>query len=384
MQHTDLLVAAEKLSAEFRGQADEIERQRRIPAEISEKMAKAGFYLQGAPAHAGGLEVPPTLSSQVIETLAQGDASCAWVAFIGSTSGTALSGVSQVVAKEILSKPDVLITGVFAPNGRAEKVADGFNVTGRWQWGSGSQNADWILGGCMLFENGEPMLNKAGHPRNHMVIMPASEVEYIDTWHVSGLCGSGSLDYQVTNLFVPHERVVGLSPRDAPKTPLYAFPNFALLALGIGAVCMGIARAAISELIQLSTHKKRIGARKTIGHKSTAQITLAEAEAKLRSARLFYYDALEKAWECAQIDLAVSMEQRRDLRLATTHAVMTCASVVDDMYNLAGGASVYRNSPLQRHFRDIHVATQHIMVAPSTLETIGSLLFGLDANVTNL
>ena len=63
---------------------------------------------------------------------------------------------------------------------------------------------------------------------------------------------------------------------------------------------------------------------------------------------------------------------------------MACAQVVDEMYNLGGGSSVYKSSRLQRYFRDVHVATQHIMVAPSTLETIGGHLFGLDANVATL
>ena len=60
---------------------------------------------------------------------------------------------------------------------------------GRWQWGSGSQNADWIMGGCMLTKNGEPILDKSGNPANHMMIMPADKVELLDTWHVSGLKG---------------------------------------------------------------------------------------------------------------------------------------------------------------------------------------------------
>ena len=380
-----LLASATELSQQFYQRADEIEKARRLPPDVSEQMAKAGFYRMGAPLAVGGLESPPALSSQVVEILAKGDASCAWVTFIGMTSNTALSGIPESTAREVYSDPNTLMTGVFAPTGTAERMDGGFLVSGRWQWGSGSQNAKWVLGGCMMTENGEPMLDENGRPRSHMVIMPTSEIEYLDTWYVSGLCGTGSLDYQVQELFVPDERVVGyLREGRLPVTPLYAFPNITFLALGIGAVCMGMARAAIDELVQLAVSKRRVGARKTISEQQTAQVKLAQAEADLRSARLFYYDALEDAWQCAVESKKVDVVQRRNLRLATTNAVIKSVGVVDEMYSLGGGSSVYHNSRLQRYFRDIHVAKSHIMVSPATLETIGGLFFGLDLNVSML
>ncbi len=381
----DVLSAAEQLRGIIYEHADQIESERRIPPDISRQMAEAGFYRMGVPGSIGGAELPPAISSVVFESLARGDASCAWVAFIGATSGTALASIPEAAAAEIFSREDMLITGVFAPTGRARRVDGGFRVSGRWQWGSGSQNADWVLAGCMLYDGEEPMLDGEGRPRSHMMILPAADIEFLDTWHVSGLCGTGSLDYQVDDVFVPEARAVGYLPAPgAPQAPLYAFPNFTFLALGIGAVCMGIARAAIDELVQLAVEKKRRGASKTIAHKSSAQAAVASAEASLRSARLLYYDALARAWESAQASGEVSIEQRRDLRMATTHAVTISADVVDEMYKLGGGASVYRTSRLQRYFRDVHVATQHIMVGPATMETVGSLLFGLETNTSML
>lgn len=380
MTDSELIDAAERLRRVCYEAADEIETQRRVPAEISAQIAAAGFYGMGIPASVGGLETAPAVSSKVIETLARGDASCAWVVFIGVTSGTALAMVPGASARAIYTSPQVMLTGVFAPSGRADKVDGGFRVSGQWQWGSGSQNADWVLGGCMFYDNGAPLLDERGNQRTHMVIMPAGEVEFLDTWHVSGLCGTGSLDYRVNDVFVPDERVSGyMIDRETLRQPLYAFPQFTFLALGIGAVCMGIARAAIDELIDVAVTKKRAGNSATIASKSTSQTKLAQAEADLRSARVFYYHTLEQAWEVARSGGKVSLDVRRDLRLATTNAVMKSAGVVDEMYNLAGGTSVYRRSRLQRHFRDVHVATQHIMVAPQTLEVLGSMYFGNDA-----
>ncbi len=382
---TELLSAAVELGAAFRERSDEIEDARRIPEDVSRSMAEAGFYRMGIPRAVGGLETSPRTSSEVFETLAMGDASCAWVAFIAMTSGTALAAIPQTAARELLRDPLALLTGVFAPTGRAERVQGGFRVSGQWKWGSGSQNARWILGGCTLADQGAPMLDGAGRPRFTMAILPADEVEFVDTWRVSGLCGTGSLDYRAEEVFVPEERVVGFVAEGRPPvTPLYAFPNFTLLALGIGAVCMGIARAAIDDLVQVATSKGRVGSKKTIAEHPLAQAQLARAEADLRSARRLFYGTLDEVWEVALSGEPVGTAQRADLRLATSHAVAKSVSVVSAMYDLGGGASVYKTSRLQRSFRDIHVAKSHIMVAPSTFETVGRVLFGLDVQAASL
>ena len=379
-----LLTTAEALRQEFYERSDDIEKSRRIPPEVSAKIADAGFYRLSVPDYLGGLEAAPAVTSQVFETLARGDASCAWVSFIGTTSGSSLARLPKATAAEIFSDPKKLITGVFAPTGVAEKVDGGFRVTGGWQWGSGSQNADWVMGGCMLKQNGELMLDDKGAPRNHMMMMKKDEIEFEDTWHVAGLRGSGSLDYKAKDVFVPEERAVGFLRNDFAPSPLYAFPNFTFLALGIGAVCLGIARGAIDELVQLAETKKRVSSKKTVAEQQISQMTLAQAEADLRSARLFYYDALDDAWNSALAGDKVTIEQRRDIRLATTNAVNKSVGVVDEMYALGGGSAVYEKSRLQRHFRDINVAKSHIMVAPSTLETIGRLFFGMPTNTATL
>lgn len=386
MLDTDVLLqAADTLREECYNRSDEIEQARRVPSDLSAKLATAGFYRLGAPAYLGGLEAPPEMSSRIFETLARGDASCGWVAFIGTTSSTALAAIPTTAAKEIFPHADTLLTGVFAPRGTAEKVAGGFRVSGRWQWGSGSQNAAHIMGGCRLQENGEPLLDKRGVPRNHMMIMPKEDIEFIDTWHVAGLRGSGSLDYQATDLFVPEERAVGYLGSDQKEIgALYRFPNFTFLALGIGAVCLGIARAAIDELVTLAVDKRRVSSSKTVAESPLSQMTLAQAEADLRSARLFYYAAIDAAWGNASAGQRVSIEQRRDMRLAVNNAVTKSVAVVDAMYHLGAGSAIYESSRLQRQFRDIHVARSHIMVAPSVLETAGRLFFGLDANVATL
>lgn len=372
------------LGDEVASRAAEIEAARRIPADLSRKMAAASFYRMFVPASVGGAEASPSVGARVFETLARADASVAWVAFIGATSGTALAQIPEATARSVFATPETMIAGVFAPNGKAERTTGGFVAEGRWQWGSGCENAQWILGGCTLVESGQPMKTDGGVPRRHMLLFPARDVEILDTWHVAGLRGTGSTDFRVQSVFVPEDHVVGYLPQDAPARPLYRFPQFTLLALGIGAVALGVARASILELTSLAAGKKRFGSASTIAIRSHSHLEVAGAEARLRSARAFYYEAIEAAWRAANEGTAIPIELRRDLRLATTNAVNEAVKVVDAMYTLAGGASVYESSRLQRQFRDVHVATQHIMVGPGTLETVGRLLLGVDADTSSL
>jgi alkylation response protein AidB-like acyl-CoA dehydrogenase len=378
------ITAAERLAPTFAQRAAEIEHARRIPAEISDAMAAAGFYRLFVPEEYGGYEVSPAEASRVFETLARADASCGWVAFIGATSGSVLARLPAEVAAELYRDPRTLIAGVFAPSGRAELVDGGFRVNGRWQWGSGTQNAQWVLGGCTFSRDGDLLRSSSGVPRNHMLLFASDQVYFHDTWHVSGLRGSGSLDFEVRDAFVPETHAVGYLIQENLPRPLYQFPQFALLALGIGAVALGIARGAIEDLIELAGTKVRAGGTASLASRVHAQLDVASAEATLRSARAFYYEAIETAWTHAVRGTPITVDQRRDIRLATTHAVQASVRVVDAMYTLAGGSSVYESSTLQRRFRDVHVATQHIMVAPTTFETVGRLLLGVETNTQML
>ena len=244
------------------------------------------------------------------ETLAQGDAACGWVAFIAATSGSSLARIETSVAKQMFTSPETMLAGVFAPNGKAVKTGDDYILNGQWQWGSGTQNADWVLAGSMVIDPQQPADAK---PRAHMCLVPKDAIEFLDTWHSTGLRGTGSTDFKLTDQRVPSAHIVGLEVRKMPDTPLFQFPNFTLLALGIAAVSMGIARAALDEFVALAQEKKRASSSTTIAV-AVMQMQIATAEAKLRSARAFYYDSLEQAWSRATAGDPVEIDQRRNLR----------------------------------------------------------------------
>ncbi len=240
------------------------------------------------------------------------------------------------------------------------------------------------MGGCLIVKDGKPEMLPGMIPHTRMFLRPAAQVTIHDTWHVSGLRGTGSNDIEFPPARMHRDYSVGLTVDRPLERPLYLFPPFGLLAIGIGGVALGLARAAIDDVVALAGGKTPEGHRRPLAQRAEAQEKVAEAEALVRSARAWLWDVIGSAWHAAQHAGAVTLEHRRDLRLATTHAVRTAARAVDLMYNLGGGTSVYETSRLQRCFRDIHVATQHMLVATPTLELVGRLFLGLDSEISTL
>lgn len=379
-----LLEAARAFGPELMARAGEFEQARRLPADLARNFADAGFMAMLTPEVYGGLEADPVTFLDVVETLATADGSAAWCVFIGSTSGVTAAYLPEHTAREIY-KPGVITGGVFAPRGRAADKGDGtYEVAGRWQWGSGTQNADWVMGGCFVTKEGKPEILASGLPNMRMFLVPKEKVIFHDTWHVSGLKGTGSTDIEFAPQTIHRDYSVGLTSDTPLARPLYAFPVFGLLTIAIGGVALGLARAAIGALVELAGGKTPEGHRRPLGQRAETQEKVAEAEALVRSARGWLRETVATAWDAAQRDGRLSVEHRRDIRLATTHGTRAAARAVDLMYNLGGGSSVYDTSRLQRCFRDVHVATQHMLVGTPTLELTGKLFLGLDAETSQL
>jgi alkylation response protein AidB-like acyl-CoA dehydrogenase len=267
---------------------------------------------------------------------------------------------------------------VFAPAGRAEVTADGYRLTGKWPFASGCENASWLMGGGLVsrVENSRPEIRS--------FLFPAEQARIHDTWNVAGLCGTGSHHVEVDGVLVPEARTCRLT-EDQPRHdgPLYRFPVFGLLAAGVAAVGLGIGQAAIDAFSDLARNKKAFGGGRTIAHGEFAQREVAGALGHLRAGTSLLTTTCDRVYEAAEQG-ALELAMRADLRLAATHATQCAVRAVDAMYHAGGGTALYRTSSLQRHFRDIHAVTQHIMVSQQTMKTVGRVLLGVDTDVAQL
>jgi alkylation response protein AidB-like acyl-CoA dehydrogenase len=352
------------------------ERERRLPSELLGSLRAAGLLRAGAPAALGAAQAPAAVTLECAETVACGDASAGWCVSIAATSSLLSAYLPDEGALEIFGDADAVAAGVWAPTGKARPVDGGLRVSGRWRFCSGIMHSDYLFAGCVL-DAGEG--GQSGPPILRVVGIPVGELQILDTWHTSGLRGTGSHDAVADDVFVPARRTLSLF--DQPLTvdaPLYRFPIFGFFALSIAAAALGNARGAIDDLVDLAAGKVGLGSSRTLAERPATQAAVAQAEAALRAARAFYYQAIDEAWQAADAPSSepVSVELRAGLRLAATHAVRTAAEIARSMYDLGGGAAIYEDSPLQRRFRDAHTATAHFQVNPASWELTGRLLVG--------
>lgn len=374
-----VVAAAQAFVPELIERSNEFEQLRQLPQDIADELAAAGLYRLCAPVGAGGLDVGVRAMCEAVETLATGNGSAAWCAFIASTSHLTMAGATDAFRASAGEYPGLILAGVFSPSGtavaRSRDGVDGFLVNGHWRWGSGCHNAHWISGA--LTEVGADGAPVEGSTVSRVFFRP-DEVEIHDTWHVSGLRGTGSSDFSATDVWLPADRVVvNIGATAFRDEPVFRFPAFGVLGTPIGAIALGMAQACLDEVATVAQTKMPSGSRRTLAMRPKVHFDFAQAHTELRAARALLYAAIDDVWAKALVG-PTDLDDRVSIRTANSHALHTSVSVIDRMYSIVGGTSVYESSALQRHFRDVHTASQHMMVADSVMELAGRVMLGVD------
>ena len=377
--HAPLLETARAFRPRILAERERIEDGRRLPHDLAQALASAGFFRIFVPEAYGGLDLEPMAAIEVYEELARADASVAWCVWNGNTHWTTVQ-LAPEVAGAIHAEPDVIIANSTRASGKAEVVDSGYRVTGRWALVSGCQLASWMILLCTVHEDGKPRLASVGAPETRFMLCPASACEIIDTWMVGGLRGTGSHDVVVHDLFVPGPYASSPTDPIVLSGSRYRLPLAARIGSGLGAMALGIARCAVDTLVELAVAKRPDRTTQRLCDDHGAQAQIAQAEALVRSARLFLFDSVSRLWGQVMTEGRAAMEARADLRLAICHAVSNAVQAVDLVYRTAGATSLYASCPIERAFRDVHAITQHIGVHPRLMEAAGRVLFGLEPN----
>ena len=377
-----LLAAAQALAPVIRARRDEIERERRLPTDLVEQMRRAQLFQLLLPKALGGPEVSPRILVAVVKELARADGSAGWCAGIASAFGLLAPYLPEPAAQEIFGAGHI-VPGTTNPMlGKAAPVPGGFQLSGRWTWCSAVGFCDWMVLAAMVHDGEQMHRGPTGAPDARILMVPQGAGTITDTWHVSGMRGTGSHDFSVTDLFVPDARVLPAFFTPVDTGPLlYRIPFISLFATSLAAVTLGIARAAIDALVEIAAVKTPMASPVLLRERPQAQANIGRAEALLGAAEAFLLAALDALWDEAAAARQPSLAQRAHLRAATTFAAEAGARAVDLVHEAAGGSAVHENGPIARCFRDVHAATQHIGLASNTYEVIGRVLLGLEPGV---
>lgn len=378
---------ARELAPRLQDWVEQIEQERRLPAPVLDALHEAGLFRLLLPRALDGGETDPATFVQVMEEIARVDASTAWCVCQASGCSMVAAYLQPEVAWEIFGNDPRAVLAWGPGPARAVAADGGYRVTGTWSFASGCRHATWLGGYCPISEPGGAARRHAdGTHEGRTMLFPAARATIVDVWSVSGLRGTGSDTFVVTDLFVPHRHTVS---RDDPAerrhpSPLYCFSSRSLYASGFAGVGLGIARAVLDAFVELARDKTPRGFTRPLRDNAVVQSQVAQAEAQLRSARLFLLSSLDEIWRAIGRSGALTLDQRILIRLAATHAIQQARQVVDAAYHAAGASAIFTSSAFERRFRDMHTVTQQLQGRQAHFETVGQFLLGLPPDTTFL
>jgi alkylation response protein AidB-like acyl-CoA dehydrogenase len=382
---TDWLARARALAPVIEAAGDRIEADRSIPEEIVGALHAAGLFRMLLPVSLGGGGADAMTFNQVIEIISAADASTGWCLAQAVASTHAAGFLAPEIAREVFGAADGAVAWG-PPSGLAKAVAveGGYVVTGKWRFASGSEHCPWMGGHSTVFErDGQPRLDAKGRPVNRTMLFRKEKATIHDIWHVLGLRGTRSNDYEVTDLFVPEAYTTW---RDLPADrreagPLYNIPLLTLYGIGFSGVALGIARSCLDAFMQLAATKKSaggVGSTAVLRDNAVIQSQVAKATGQLNAAHAYLQQMLREIWGTSQASGRFSLEQRARLRIAITSAMEEARKVVDFSCQAAGTSAIFVRSPFERRFRDMHTAIAQGQAHLANFEAAGQALFGIE------
>jgi 3-hydroxy-9,10-secoandrosta-1,3,5(10)-triene-9,17-dione monooxygenase len=367
----------------LRERAQETEDARVVPAESVKAIEETGFFRLLQPARFGGLEAEPITFLTAVRHIASACGSTGWVASVLGVHAWQLALFPPPAQEEVwAADPAVRMSSSYAPTGRAEAVAGGHRLTGRWSFSSGCDHATWVLLGAIVLDEG-------GKPADFRTfLLPASDYTIDDVWDTVGLRGTGSNDIVVDGAFVPGHRSLSFTDvsrcacpgHEVNHAPLYRLPYGSLFSYSITTPIIGMAMGAYDAHVAYQRERVRAA---YIGQKAAedpyGQVRIAEAAAELDWAWLAVERNMAELMELARagekIRIPLRLRVRRDQVRGTGQAI----SAVDLLFENSGGRALKTGTPIQRFWRDAHAGRVHAINDPErALSAFGRGEFGLD------
>jgi 3-hydroxy-9,10-secoandrosta-1,3,5(10)-triene-9,17-dione monooxygenase len=387
-RRTELVRRAAALVPLLKRNAQKTENGRRVADENIAAIEQEGLFRITQPKRFGGLEVDFRTKLEVIRELARGCGSTSWTTNLLTDGAWAVGMWNEEAQNDVWAKnPKARIAGVLAPAGKAEKVHDGYRITGRWANCSGCLHAQWVVLGVMVQDSdGQPV-------DTGLVLVPISEVSIEDTWFVAGMKGTGSNTVVASDVFVPGHRFVSMhklqsGENDNPYKDevLYRAPFVSGATINLAAPQLGLARAAL-ELVIDGAAKRGIAYTyyDVQAEAPGVQLSIAKAASLIDTAELLAYRAAAEVDDAAYRGVLPDYLTRARIRMDTAQAIVRAREAISELISVHGAASFADANPLQRIWRDSEVAGRHAIGNPAIgAEVYGRALLGFTSGVTPL
>lgn len=359
-----ILANVEAILPILEAEVEESERIGHLTEPAKQALLRAGVFRAGFARRRGGPEASLVQQTRFVEMVARVDGGLAWNAAIIAATGFYAGRLPDDAYAELYPDMDQPTAGTFHPRGRADVVDGGYRVSGTWKFASGIHSSVYVVGGCLVFDNDEPVLKADGSQLVIGVWSRVEDVEILDDWHVVGLKASGSSGFRMTDQFVPaghsFDRYFEPDPHAEPLNKLVDLPFYSMagIAVGLSQHAVDLATAALAE--RPTASDRQLG-------------LLGEAESLLRAIRSAVYDGVRRIDDAIFTDGELPSPKvmaRGDSSVATDLA----RRIVDLCAEVVGSRVVYESYPMERVARDLLGLCAHASTWRSRWVDVGRVL----------
>jgi resorcinol 4-hydroxylase (FADH2) len=385
---TELVQRAIDMRPMIADAAAETEKNRRVSQDIVDEARTQEIFRIYQPKKYGGLEYDAATATRISLEWASADASTGWVCGLGIVHQWLIAQFPAETQDEVWGNdPGTIACGSYAPAGEVTAVEGGYRVTGEYHFASGVDVTDWAILGVFF-----PPEEDGGRPVPGFTLVPKSDFEIDDNWHVMGLTGTGSKTIVCKDVFVPaHRRVTfaelvsGNSPGyRALQSNLYRYPILSLVAYAISTPALGALNGAVDTFLDAMNGRMTRGAVVLGGNKvrdfQAVQMRVGRAVANLKAGKAMLFAQIEES-RAAVIDRGeiLDVTGRLDNRLTQAKTVELAVDGLDELFGAVGGHGIHTSQHVQRAWRDAHAIAHHISFNWDAISSMyGQHMLGLE------
>ena len=382
----EIKARAESIMEDLKKYADQAEENRRLCKESVELIKNNGLLRTIQSKSCGGHELPFRSYIDVLSAVGEGCSATAWVLGVWHAHSWMMGHFPEQAQRDVYAdNPDTFVSAVIGPRGKAVKQSDGsYILNGFWPFGSGCEHSQWLILGAGVFNEAGKKIDEAD------LLMPTTDIDIQDDWHVAGLQGTGSNSLVAKDVKVPGHRYLSLPRLIEREAPAYAAVDTGWVtrsqAVPVLAICLvggalGTARAALKEFKKIIRGKMVAYTAHIADDWIPVQVALGSAAAEIHAAELIMYKMADDIDHYAKLNKAMPMEMRGRVRLDCCLSVKMLLDAVDKLYLYAGAAALSVKSVLQRASRDLHATNMHaLLMYDASAEIYGRILLGKGSN----
>lgn len=369
-------------------QANQSLKDRTLTQEAVSTLAEAGLMRMFIPKELGGEE--PTLREifDAVEEISWADGSAGWVMLSNAASmGFAGACLSDEAVKDLFGDgdPSRAAGGMFGPGGRGIACENGFRVSGNYRFGSGTNHCAYIAAGFIQFVDGKPVVDKNGLPDMRLGFVPREKAVFKDNWHIMGLQGTGSYDYDLDDVLIEDGYHLKIHDLDIKRGgTLFRMGMMPIVAGGHAVWAVGVARRALEDMKRVAKEKFRGGHTDTLANRPTFQVEYARNAMRLDAAKSLMHDVYGEAWDKVDRGDALTPEDRANMRASAVYITESCKKVCDFMHQYAGTDASRLGNSMVRSYLDLQVGAQHVMVGEKAYTNSAQILLGTVDDIPGL